>query len=139
MSLIDQPARSWVAVKTPNPRKVDHQTSGGTMVTGRRLCPLFLTLALLACQHSSGFWIVNVVFPPNARPQQAPSNSTPPVAIGMSEEQLLLQSKNDENRFVAPFIVALSDAPWGPCSKRSPNVIHNLSSWGGVTSQSEKI
>lgn len=54
------------------------------MVSERRLCPLFraLALALLACQPSSGFWIVNVVFPPNARPQQAPSNSTPPVAIG---------------------------------------------------------
>lgn len=78
------------------------------MVSGRRLCPLFLTLALLACHRSSGFWIVNVVFPPNARSQQAPSNSTPPVAIGMSEEQPLLKSKKYDNRFVAPFIVELS-------------------------------
>lgn len=64
------------------------------MASGRRLCPLFLTLtlALLACQRSSGFWIVNVVFPPNARPQQTPSNSTPPVAIGMCGEQPLLTS-----------------------------------------------
>lgn len=54
------------------------------MVSGRRLCPLLL--ALLACQRSSAFWIVNVVFPPHARPQQAPSNSTPPLAIGKSDE-----------------------------------------------------
>lgn len=77
------------------------------MVSGRRLCLVFLTLALLACQRSSGFWIVNVVFPPNARPQQTPSNSTPPVAIGMCEEQPLLKSEK-KNRFVAPFIVGLS-------------------------------
>lgn len=59
---------------------------GSTMVSGTPLWPLVLLGALLACQRSSGFWIVNVVFPPNARPQPAPSNSTPPVVIGKSAE-----------------------------------------------------
>lgn len=43
---------------------------------------LLLTfLFLLGLHHSSGFWIVNVVFPPNAKTNQVPINSTPPLII----------------------------------------------------------
>lgn len=85
--------RSRVTVNALNPGTFNSKPPGRTMVSGMPLFPLVLTVSLLACQRSSGFWIVNVVFPPNARPQQAPSNSTPPVVIGKFAEEPLLQSK----------------------------------------------
>ncbi|XP_029951774.1 phosphatidylcholine-sterol acyltransferase [Salarias fasciatus] len=41
---------------------------------------VLLALFLLGLHHSAAFWIVNVVFPPNAKPRP-PSNSTPPLII----------------------------------------------------------
>lgn len=57
-----------------------------TMGSAGHLCPLLLTVFLLGLHHSVGFWIVNVVFPPNAKPKETPSNSTPPVIIGKCGE-----------------------------------------------------
>lgn len=47
----------------------------------RHLCSGLLVVFLLGLHHSSSFWIVNVVFPPNAKPRVS-SNSTPPLIIG---------------------------------------------------------
>ncbi|XP_029991712.1 phosphatidylcholine-sterol acyltransferase [Sphaeramia orbicularis] len=45
-----------------------------------RTGPGLLLLLVLGLQHSSGFWILNVVFPPNAKPVVT-NNSTPPLII----------------------------------------------------------
>uniref|UniRef100_H3CE10 Phospholipase A2, group XV n=1 Tax=Tetraodon nigroviridis TaxID=99883 RepID=H3CE10_TETNG len=50
--------------------------------------------------HSSSFWIVNVVFPPKARPQQAPNNNTPPVVIVPGNLGNRLEAKLDKPNLV---------------------------------------
>ncbi|CAF91462.1 unnamed protein product [Tetraodon nigroviridis] len=69
-------------------------------MSGVALCPLLLCVLLLACQHSSSFWIVNVVFPPKARPQQAPNNNTPPVVIVPGNLGNRLEAKLDKPNLV---------------------------------------
>lgn len=54
---------------------------GRNMGSAGHLCSVLLVVFLLGLHHSSGFWIINVVFPPNAKPR-ASSNSTPPLIIG---------------------------------------------------------
>lgn len=51
------------------------------MAPSGHLCSVLLLL--LGLRHCSGFWIVNVVFPPNVKPG-VPRNSTPPLLIGES-------------------------------------------------------
>lgn len=51
------------------------------MGSGVHLCSALLLVFLLVLHHSSGFWIINVIFPPSAK-VRFPSNSTPPLVIG---------------------------------------------------------
>ncbi|XP_053281991.1 phosphatidylcholine-sterol acyltransferase [Pleuronectes platessa] len=50
------------------------------MVSSVHLCSGLLVVILLVLHHSSGFWIINVVFPPNTKTRVL-SNSTPPLII----------------------------------------------------------
>ncbi|XP_035766497.1 phosphatidylcholine-sterol acyltransferase isoform X2 [Neolamprologus brichardi] len=50
------------------------------MGSAGHLSSVLLLAFLLGLHHSSGFWIVNVVFPPPAK-SKVPSNSTPPLII----------------------------------------------------------
>lgn len=57
------------------------QLTEASMGSAGRLGALLLLVFLLGLHHSSAFWIVNVVFPPSAKPR-VPSNHTPPLIIG---------------------------------------------------------
>ncbi|XP_037623834.1 phosphatidylcholine-sterol acyltransferase [Sebastes umbrosus] len=65
-----------------------------------RLCSVLLLVCLLGLQHSSGFWIINVVFPPNAKPRVA-SNSTPPLIIVPGNLGNRLEAKIDKPTLVS--------------------------------------
>lgn len=60
---------------------------------------VLLLIFLLGLHHSSGFWIVNVVFPPPAKPK-APNNSTPPLIIVPGSLGNRLEAKIDKPSLV---------------------------------------
>ncbi|XP_034061825.1 phosphatidylcholine-sterol acyltransferase-like isoform X2 [Gymnodraco acuticeps] len=64
-----------------------------------RLCSGLLFVFLLGLHHSSGFWIINVVFPPNAK-SIIPSNSTPPLIIVPGNLGNRLEAKIDKPTLV---------------------------------------
>ncbi|XP_033941090.1 phosphatidylcholine-sterol acyltransferase-like isoform X2 [Pseudochaenichthys georgianus] len=64
-----------------------------------RLCSGLLLVFLLGLHHSSGFWIINVVFPPNAK-SIIPSNSTPPLIIVPGNLGNRLEGKIDKPTLV---------------------------------------
>lgn len=62
------------------------------------ICSVLL-LVFLGLQHSSCFWIINVVFPPNAKPS-IPNNSTPPLIIVPGNLGNRLEAKIDKPTLV---------------------------------------
>ncbi|XP_071398718.1 phosphatidylcholine-sterol acyltransferase [Centroberyx affinis] len=62
-------------------------------------CSALLVIFLLALHHSSGFWLVNVVFPPNAQ-ARVPSNNTPPLIIVPGNLGNRLEAKIDKPTLV---------------------------------------
>ncbi|XP_028304699.1 phosphatidylcholine-sterol acyltransferase [Gouania willdenowi] len=64
-----------------------------------RLFPVLLMGFLLGLHHSTAFWIVNVVFPPNAKARPA-SNSTPPLIIIPGSLGNQLEAKIDKPTLV---------------------------------------
>ncbi|KAM8751288.1 phosphatidylcholine-sterol acyltransferase [Acanthopagrus schlegelii] len=69
------------------------------MGSAGHLCSVLLAVFLLGLHHSSGFWIINVVFPPNAKPR-ASSNSTPPLIIVPGNLGNRLEAKLDKPTLV---------------------------------------
>ncbi|XP_018559590.1 phosphatidylcholine-sterol acyltransferase [Lates calcarifer] len=69
------------------------------MGSAAHLCSVLLVVFFLGLHHSSGFWIVNVVFPPNAKPR-VPSNSTPPLIIVPGNLGNRLEAKIDKPTLV---------------------------------------
>ncbi|KAK2841867.1 hypothetical protein Q5P01_012067 [Channa striata] len=69
------------------------------MASSGRLRSLPLLVFLLGLHHSTGFWIVNVVFPPNAK-ARVPSNSTPPLIIVPGNLGNRLEAKIDKPTLV---------------------------------------
>ncbi|KAM9854953.1 phosphatidylcholine-sterol acyltransferase [Aulostomus maculatus] len=64
-----------------------------------RVCSGLLVVFLLGLQHSSGFWIVNVVFPPDAK-VRVPMKSTPPLIIVPGNLGNRLEAKIDKPELV---------------------------------------
>lgn len=60
----------------------DPSGCGHTMGSALHLRSVLLLLFLFGIHHSSCFWLVNVVFPPNTQVNATSSNSTPPLVIG---------------------------------------------------------
>nr|XP_023697419.1 phosphatidylcholine-sterol acyltransferase isoform X1 [Paramormyrops kingsleyae] len=67
------------------------------MACARLLISLVLLVAL---QRAAGFWLFNVIFPPNAKPQHVPSNSTPPLILVPGNLGNQLEAKVDKPRLV---------------------------------------
>ncbi|KAM7396229.1 hypothetical protein PAMP_019286 [Pampus punctatissimus] len=63
------------------------------------LCSVLLVVFLVGLHHSSGFWIINVVFPPNAK-VKIPSNSTSPLIIVPGNLGNRLEAKVDKPNLV---------------------------------------
>ncbi|KAL3062015.1 hypothetical protein OYC64_010022 [Pagothenia borchgrevinki] len=64
-----------------------------------RLCSGLLLVFLLGLHHASSFWIINVLFPPNAK-SIIPSNSTPPLIIVPGNLGNRLEAKIDKPTLV---------------------------------------
>eukprot|EP00064_Thunnus_orientalis_P006451 superscaffoldBa00000670_g6469 len=69
------------------------------MGSAGRFCSVLLVVVLLGLHHSSGFWIINVVFPPDAK-AKLPSNSTPPLIIVPGNLGNRLEAKIDKPTLV---------------------------------------
>ncbi|XP_068168202.1 phosphatidylcholine-sterol acyltransferase [Antennarius striatus] len=69
------------------------------MGTRGHLCSGLLLALLLGLHHSSGFWLLDVVFPPNHK-TRAPSNSTPPLVIVPGNLGNRLEAKIDKPSLV---------------------------------------
>lgn len=66
------------------------------MASVRHLCSVFVVVFLLGLHYSSGFWIMNVVFPPKAKTKPRASNHTPPLIIVPGNLGNQLQAKVDK-------------------------------------------
>ncbi|KAF7660133.1 hypothetical protein LDENG_00287380 [Lucifuga dentata] len=63
-----------------------------------RFCSLLLVFLIL--HHASGFWLLDVVFPPNAKTSVVASNNTPPVIIVPGNLGNRLEAKIDKPTLV---------------------------------------